>query len=96
MSWSKLREEFNVLNPAQLNQLLSNYHLDNGKERPADWAPSSNDQRLADDVGKIEPVTTELFLELHSNMKVELIPNSNFFISPVEASVSYCPDELEG
>nr|XP_006014382.1 PREDICTED: ras-interacting protein 1-like [Latimeria chalumnae] len=70
-SWSCLRGDCPSLTPAQLNHLLCNYQLGQGRPHPAAWDPSAEDREEISSVDIFESFTDHPPL---------ILPSENFML----------------
>ncbi|XP_063292404.1 ras-interacting protein 1 isoform X3 [Pelobates fuscus] len=71
LSWSNLQNDYPVLNSAQLNHLLRNYHLGVGRSHPAAWDPPEEENN--------EITNTDIF-ESFTDHPPLILPCDNFHL----------------
>ncbi|XP_077865256.1 ras-associating and dilute domain-containing protein-like [Saccoglossus kowalevskii] len=72
MDWSCIRREYPALNAAQVQQILSEYHLGSNKTRPRGWFPPPEE---------VEPaLRTSEILESFNNHPPLVLPNADFMM----------------
>ncbi|XP_074872352.1 ras-interacting protein 1 isoform X1 [Carettochelys insculpta] len=68
-TWSRLRNDYPALTPAQLHHLLSNYHLGLGRPYPEGWSPPPEERE--------EIANSEIFASFSDHPPL-ILPNEGF------------------